>query len=80
MLRVDGRIQRDGDVVHLIRHVYDLSAALAGIGDRDAAFPLPHGWGNEGHHGSHGPTRSAPNAALNRAISTFQTCLSRPSG
>jgi error-prone DNA polymerase len=55
MLRVDGRIQREGDVVHLVgRHLYDLSDALAGIGDRDASFPLPHGRGDEGHHGGSG--------------------------
>ncbi len=55
MLRVDGRIQREGDVVHLVaRHLYDLSNALASIGDRDTAFPLPHGRGDEGHHGGSG--------------------------
>jgi error-prone DNA polymerase len=55
MLRVDGRIQREGDVVHLVaRYLYDLSGDLAGIGDRDAAFPLPHGRGDEGHHGGSG--------------------------
>jgi len=62
MMRVDGRIQREGDVVHLVaRHLYDLSADLAGIGDRDAAFPLPHGRGDEGHHGGSGTdSRSRP--------------------
>ncbi len=55
MLRVDGRIQREGDVVHLVaRHLYDLSGELAGIGDRDVAFPLPHGRGDEGHTGGSG--------------------------
>ena len=62
MLRVDGRIQREGDVVHLVaRHLYDLSGELAGIGDRDAAFPLPHGRGDEGHTGgSRTDSRSKP--------------------
>jgi hypothetical protein len=32
----------------------DLSRALASIGNRDAAFPLPHGRGDEFHHGSPG--------------------------
>ena len=38
MLAVDGRIQREGDVVHLVAHqLTDLSAALASVGDRDLA-------------------------------------------
>ncbi|OJU49979.1 MAG: DNA polymerase [Brevundimonas sp. 67-6] len=28
---------------------------LASVGDRDAAFPLPHGRGDEFHHGSPTP-------------------------
>lgn len=33
----------------------DLSAELASVGDRDGAFPLPHGRGDEFHHGSPAP-------------------------
>jgi error-prone DNA polymerase len=55
MLAVYGRIQREGDVVHLVAHrLADLSQELASVGDRDAAFPLPHGRGDELHHGSPG--------------------------
>jgi error-prone DNA polymerase len=55
MIGVYGRIQREGDVVHLVAHrLADLSAELASVGDRDAAFPLPHGRGDEFHHGSPG--------------------------
>ena len=37
MLEVDGRIQREGEVVHLIAsRLHDLSGALASVGDRDA--------------------------------------------
>jgi error-prone DNA polymerase len=51
MLAVYGRIQRLEDVVHLVAHgLTDLSADLAGIGNRD--FPLTHGRGDELHHGS----------------------------
>ncbi|RYG38287.1 MAG: DNA polymerase III subunit alpha, partial [Burkholderiales bacterium] len=62
MLGVYGQIQREGDVVHLIaRRLEDLSDLLASIGDRDTAFPLPHGRGDEGHHGGSGPdSRSKP--------------------
>jgi error-prone DNA polymerase len=31
-----------------------MSAELAGVGDRDDAFPLPHGRGDEFRHGSPG--------------------------
>ena len=56
MLAVRGRIQREGDVVHLVvHHLVDLSGELASIGEREAAFLLPHGRGDEFHHGSPGP-------------------------
>ena len=61
MLAIHGRIQREGEVVHLIAHrLHDLSRALASIGSREATFPLPHGRGDEFQHGSPGrdPTRS----------------------
>ncbi|GAJ96044.1 error-prone DNA polymerase [Rhizobium rhizogenes] len=53
MIGVYGRIQREGEVVHLVAHrLTDLSPELASVGDRDAVFPLPHGRGDEFHHGS----------------------------
>jgi error-prone DNA polymerase len=53
MIGVYGRIQREGEVVHLVAHrLTDLSANLASVGERDASFPLPHGRGDEFHHGS----------------------------
>jgi len=55
MLRMDGRIQREGEVVHVVAHrLYDLSDALASVGDRDGSFPVPPGRGDEFHHGSPG--------------------------
>jgi error-prone DNA polymerase len=55
MMAAHGRIQREGEVVHLVaQHLTDLSPALASVGDRDAVFPLPHGRGDEFHHGSPG--------------------------
>jgi error-prone DNA polymerase len=55
MIAVHGRIQREGEVVHLVaQHLTDLSPALASVGDRDVAFPLPHGRGDEFHHGGPG--------------------------
>ncbi|MBX3576267.1 MAG: error-prone DNA polymerase [Rhizobiaceae bacterium] len=56
MVAVRGRIQREGDVVHLVAYqLTDMSDALAGIGRRDVPFPLPHGRGDEFHHGSPSP-------------------------
>ncbi len=53
MLGIEGRVQREGDVVHLIAHkLFDLSALLASLGGRDTAFPLPHGRGDEFARGS----------------------------
>ncbi len=71
MMAVHGRIQREGEVVHLVaQHLTDLSPALASVGDRDAAFPLPHGRGDEFHHGSPGiDPRSQPKGPKPRDIS-----------
>jgi DNA polymerase III alpha subunit len=67
MFAVRGRIQREGDVVHLVAHqLTDMSEALAGIGRRDAPFPLPQGRGDELHHGS--PTPDPRGAAKPRDI------------
>src|SRR5258707_1222962 len=71
LMAVYGRIQREGDVVHLVAHpLTDLSSQLASVGDRDAAFPLPHGRGDELHHGSPGlDPRSVPKGPKPRDIS-----------
>ena len=71
MLRVDGRIQREGEVVHVVAHrLHDLSEALASVGDRDGSFPLPHGRGDEFHHGSpgHDPRDQPPRGVKPRDI------------
>lgn len=53
MIAVHGRIQREGEVVHLVAHrIVDLSQDLASVGEREEAFPLPHGRGDEYRHGS----------------------------
>ncbi|MEP9380340.1 error-prone DNA polymerase [Aquabacter sp. CN5-332] len=56
MMAVWGRIQREGEVVHLVAHrMTDLSAELASIGERERSFPIPHGRGDEVRHGGSGP-------------------------
>ncbi|RWX76908.1 DNA polymerase III subunit alpha [Neorhizobium lilium] len=53
MVGIYGKIQREGEVVHLVTHrLTDLSSDLASVGDRDATFLMPHGRGDEFHHGS----------------------------
>lgn len=61
MMGVEDRIQREGEVVHLIAwKIFDLSYVLASVGGRDAAFPLSHGRGDEF---ARGPSAPAPRDA-----------------
>ena len=56
MIGIRGRIQREGEVVHLVaHHLTDFSSELASIGTRETGFPLPHGRGDEFHHGAPTP-------------------------
>jgi error-prone DNA polymerase len=55
MMAAHGRVQREGDVVHLVaQRITDLSADLASVGSREAAFPLPHGRGDQLRRGVFG--------------------------
>jgi error-prone DNA polymerase len=66
MMAAHGRIQREGGVVHLVAHrVSDLSDSLASVGSRDGTFPLPHGGGDQLHHGGPGQNpRELPTKGL----------------
>jgi len=70
MMAAYGRIQRVGDVVHLVaQRLTDLSSELASVGDRDSTFPLPHGRGDELRNGSPAPDpRSVPKGLKPRNI------------
>jgi error-prone DNA polymerase len=51
MIGVKGRVQREGEVVHIVAHeLVDLSTELASIGSRESAFPLAHDRGGEFYH------------------------------
>ena len=78
MIAVRGRIQREGEVVHLVAHrLLDLSAELATVGSRDAAFPLSHGRGDQVTHGGGGPDpRELPPKGLRARDTMFRTCTS----
>ena len=53
LLIVDGKVQKEGEVVHIVAaRLYDGSDLLASVGDRGDAFPLPHGRGDEVYRGS----------------------------
>ncbi len=70
MLMVDGSIQREGQVVHIVaRKLTDLSAEIASIGSR-TDFPLPHGRGDEARNGGGGidPRELPPKGAKARDI------------
>ncbi|ENN88518.1 DNA polymerase III, alpha chain [Rhizobium freirei PRF 81] len=80
MLGVYGRIQREGEVVHLVAHrLTDLPRELRGVGYRDHTFPLPHGRGDEFHHGSPTPDpRGLPKGPQPRDMS-IPICISMQS-
>jgi error-prone DNA polymerase len=52
MIACHGRVQREGDVLHVIAdRLDDLSGLLREVGARDERFPLPHGRGDQAKHG-----------------------------
>ncbi|WGF88122.1 OB-fold nucleic acid binding domain-containing protein [Marinivivus vitaminiproducens] len=56
MIAAQGRVQREGEVVHLVVHrLTDLSPEFAQVGARDAPFPLVHGRSDGVTHGSTTP-------------------------
>ena len=55
MIAINGRIQREGEVVHLIaQQLFDLSGDLSSLSERNETFRLPTGRGDEFAHGSPG--------------------------
>jgi error-prone DNA polymerase len=52
MLSCRGKLQKEGEVIHVIaEHLTDLSDLLRAVGERDEAFPLPNTRGDEARHG-----------------------------
>jgi error-prone DNA polymerase len=61
MIAVRGRIQREGEVVHLVaQRCTNLSAELASVGEREASFPILHGRGDQIRNGSRPDPRDMP--------------------
>lgn len=51
MVGCRGHVQREGDVIHLVaERLEDLTPLLRSVGERDEAFPAPHGRGDEIRH------------------------------
>ena len=77
MMAVRGRIQREGDVVHLVAHqLTDLSAELASVGDRDPlSFPCRMAAATRSTMAARAPIRaSCRRRGCARATSIFLTC------
>lgn len=52
LMGINGRIQREGDVVHLVaQQLFDFTAELSSLANRDTEFKLPAGRGDEFAHG-----------------------------
>ncbi|MDX1009345.1 DNA polymerase III subunit alpha [Sinorhizobium medicae] len=65
MMGIHGRIQREGDVVHLVaQRLFDFSGELESLGERDNAFPLPYGRGDQVRHGGGLNPRDDPKPAV----------------
>lgn len=65
MMAINGRIQREGDVVHLVaQQLFDLSQDLSSLAERDTEFRMMTGHGDEFAHG----TPSAPDPRDKAAV------------
>ncbi|WP_049735296.1 error-prone DNA polymerase [Rhizobium ecuadorense] len=63
MMAINGKIQREGEVVHLVaQQLFDLSADLSGLAGRDGEFRATTGRGDEFAHGSPGSPDSREKA------------------
>ncbi|GAC1043881.1 error-prone DNA polymerase [Rhizobium sp. No.120] len=61
MMAINGRIQREGEVVHLVaQQLFDLSGDLSGLADRDQSFTLPFTKADHFTHGGGPDPREIP--------------------
>jgi error-prone DNA polymerase len=68
-MAINGRVQREGEVVHLIaQELFELSADPSRLADRDGGFAPPTGRGDEFAYGVAGQPRSAREATGSRQI------------
>jgi error-prone DNA polymerase len=64
MIACRGKLQKEGEVIHVIaEQLTDLSALLRSVGERDdQSFPLPHGRGDDARRDSTPDPRERPRA------------------
>ncbi|MBV2149948.1 error-prone DNA polymerase [Sphingobium sp. AS12] len=61
MLGIQGRVQREGDVIHLIcARLFDLTPLLSSLGERDGVFPKPGGRSDGARFGATDDPRERP--------------------
>ncbi len=61
MIACHGKVQREGEVVHVVTdRLEDLSDLLRSVGERDEAFPIRHGRGDEATHPGAPDPRDGP--------------------
>ncbi len=52
MIACRGRVQREGDVIHVVtEQLIDLTGLLRSVGQRGGTFPVTHGRGDQATHG-----------------------------
>ncbi len=85
MIGCRGKVQREGQVIHVIaEHLVDLSGLLGAVGEREEVFPLPHDQGDEAKHCS-GPrttsrfmgSRFRPSRPLKHRLARFLCTATR---
>lgn len=77
MMAVNGRIQREGEVVHLVaQQLFDLSGDLVGLADRETEFKLPAGRGDDLPMAAAGRIHATGRSRLSRGTCSHQTFIS----
>jgi error-prone DNA polymerase len=65
MMGIHGKIQREGEVVHLVaQKLFDFTADLSSLGERDGEFTLPYGRGDHARNGSAPDPRDRPKPSV----------------
>ncbi len=80
MLACHGRVQREGEVIHVVtERLDDLSDLLKSVGGRSTPFPLRHGRGDEVKH-PNGPDPRDASAHATGADGKARTPIANPKG
>ena len=82
MLGCQGKVQREGEVIHVIaEHLVDLSGELRRVSELDQPFRWPAGRGDAARQtgGPDPPSGTCTGSGASRAISTSRICGSKRS-